>query len=71
MLPHRINDECEEDESGKHYVELLEAREDQVESLRATKRPLAFVAPLVHLSVILPWLESRTQWPRYREYAPR
>ena len=60
-LTQRINDECEDDESEKDHVELLETREDAAESLQSTKQSLDFVAPLVHLAVVLPGFDPRTQ----------
>ena len=61
-LTHRIDDEREEDEPKEHNVELLEAGEDPAESLQATEQTLDFVASLVHLPVVFPWLDPRTQW---------
>ena len=60
-LTQRINDECEDDESEKYHVELLETREDAAESLQSTKQSLDFVAPLVHLAVVLPGFDPRSQ----------
>ena len=46
-------DEAEEDE-----VELFEAREDTAESLETAKQSFDFIASLVHLAIIFPWVDS-------------
>src|SRR5258708_30733005 len=41
----------------EHHVELLESREDTAKALESAKQPLDFVAPLVHLTIVLPRLD--------------
>jgi len=53
-LSQRFNDQGEVDEGDEHHVELLESREDASESLQASEQPLYLVAPLVHLTIVLP-----------------
>ncbi len=69
-LTHPIDDECEQDESEEDGVEFLEAREDSAEALQTTKQPFDFVAPLVHLPVVLPWVDTRTQ-RRHHGFIPQ
>ena len=56
----RINNRREDDESKEHHVEFLETWENPPESLQSTKQSLDFVAPLVHLTVVLPRVDSRS-----------
>ena len=57
-LSQRLDDEREDDEAEEHDVELLEAGEDAPEALEAPEEPLDLVAPLVHLPVVLPGVDS-------------
>ena len=43
------------------HVDLLELREDAAQSLQAAKQPFGIVAPLVHLTVVLPPLDAGSQ----------
>jgi len=41
----------------EHDIELLESREDTTKTLESAKQPLDFIAPLVHLAIVLPRLD--------------
>lgn len=65
-----IDDKCKDDESEEDHVEFLETRDYPPESLQATKQSLDFVAPLVHLAVIFPRVEPRSQ-RRHHGFIPQ
>src|SRR5205807_9844350 len=54
-----VGDQREADESDEHDVEFFEAREDAAEALQAPEQTLYLVAPLVHLTVVLPGRDAR------------
>ena len=60
----RVNDECEDAESGQRHSELLETRKSAAEPLQSTRQPLDFVAPLVHFTVMHPGFDPHSQWRR-------
>ena len=53
----RFDDQSEMNKRHEHHVELLESREDTAKALESAKQPLDFVAPLVHLTIVLPGLD--------------
>ena len=64
MLTHAkpVGDENEADESEKHEVELLEAREDAAVALESAEQSLDLIAALVHGAVIVPRLKAIGLW---------
>ena len=53
----RFDDQSEMNKRHEHHVELLESREDTAKALESAKQPLDFIAPLVHLTIVLPGLD--------------
>ena len=57
-----FDDQGEVNEREEHHDELVKAGEDTPKALEAAEQSLDFVAPLVHLAVILPWGEAVGLW---------
>ena len=64
-----VGDQCVADKCNEDYVELLEAGEDSAEALEAAEQSFSFVAPLVHLAVVLLGRYAGAQWWHHRHIA--
>jgi putative ABC transport system substrate-binding protein len=53
-----FHDQREVNEGDKHHIEFLESREDAPESLQSAEQTLDLIAPLVHLAIVFPGIDS-------------
>ena len=60
-----MSDEGEVDESGEHFVELVETRKDSAEGFEAEKEAFDFVPFFVEFLIISPWMRAVYFWRNY------